>query len=136
LVSGIYEKQTWTASQQLELTSNSSDRLYELKATVDYLYDKTYGGAISYFYVNGSRDALLYSGSANGLPSSNGLILQANYIPFNKKGGPAFWPKSNVKFSVQYIIYNRFDGAHTNYDGAGRNARDNNTLYLEAWFAF
>ncbi len=136
LLSGIYEKQTWNASQQLGLASNPSDRLYEVKATVDYLYDKTYGGAISYFAVNGSRDALLYSGSASGLPTSNGLILQANYIPFNKKGGPAFWPKSNLKLSVQYIIYNRFDGAHTNYDGAGRNARDNNTLYLEAWLAF
>jgi hypothetical protein len=34
------------------------------------------------------------------------------------------------------VIYDRFNGSRRNFDGAGRNARDNNTLYLEAWFAF
>jgi hypothetical protein len=38
--------------------------------------------------------------------------------------------------SLQYTLYNHFNGAETNYDGAGANARDNNTLYLEAWIAF
>jgi len=37
---------------------------------------------------------------------------------------------------LQYTVYNRFDGARTNYDGAGSNARANNTLYAEAWIAF
>jgi hypothetical protein len=59
-----------------------------------------------------------------------------SYLPFNKGGGPAFWPRSNVKFSLQYVAYNRFNGARTNYDGAGSNARDNNTLYLECWIVF
>ena len=67
---------------------------------------------------------------------SDGLVFQLNWMPLNKGGGPAFWPKSNVKFSVQYVLYNRFNGARHNYDGAGRNASDNNTLYIEAWFAF
>ena len=75
-------------------------------------------------------------GSLTGSPESDGFILQADYFPLNKPGGPAFWPRSNVKLSLQYVIYNRFDGARTNFDGAGRNARDNNTLYLEAWIAF
>ncbi|MEO6876271.1 MAG: cytochrome C, partial [Opitutaceae bacterium] len=56
--------------------------------------------------------------------------------PFNKGGGPVFWPQSNVKLSLQYTAYGKFDGAHTNYDGSGRSARDNNTLYLEAWIVF
>jgi len=34
------------------------------------------------------------------------------------------------------VIYNRFNGSQRNYDGAGRNASDNNTLYLQAWLAF
>jgi hypothetical protein len=59
-----------------------------------------------------------------------------NYLPMNKGGGPAFWTKSNIKFSLQYVIYNRFNGARTNYDGAGGNARNNNTVYAEAWIAF
>jgi hypothetical protein len=136
LASGIYEHDRWVASQQLGNTSNPNDHLWSVKATADYLYDKTYGGAISYFWDTGSQDAALYSNSAKGSPLSDGLVLQVNWLPFNKNGGPAFWPKSNVKFSVQYVIYNRFDGARSNYDGAGRNARDNNTLYVEAWLAF
>ena len=136
LFSWIYERDHWSASQPLGDASNSSDHLWSLKATVDYLYDKTYGGAISYFLDNGSHDALFYSDSATGSPLSDGIVLQVNYMPFNKNGGPSFWPKSNLKLSVQYVIYNRFDGARTNYDGSGRNASDNNTLYIEAWFAF
>jgi len=136
LFSWIYERDHWRASQSLGDASNGADHLWSLKATVDYLYDKTYGGAVSYFIDNGSHDPLLYSESAIGSPLSDGVVLQVNYMPFNKNGGPSFWPKSNLKLSVQYVIYNRFDGAHSNYDGAGRNASDNNTLYIEAWLAF
>jgi hypothetical protein len=91
---------------------------------------------VQYFSIDGNSDPLLYSGSLTGSPRSDGVVLQANYLPFNKLGGPSFWPRSNVKLSLQYTIYNRFDGARTNYDGSGRNARDNNTLYAEAWIAF
>lgn len=129
LFSVIHEWEHWDASQQLGNTSNSSDYLWSAKATVDYLYDKTYGGAIGYFLLNGSNDPSLYPASTNGSPLSDGLVLQLNYMPLNKSGGPSFWPKSNVKLSVQYVIYNRFNGAH-------QNASDNNTLYLEAWIAF
>ena len=31
---------------------------------------------------------------------------------------------------------NKFNGASSNYDGNGRNAKDNDTLYLLAWLAF
>ena len=109
--------------------SNASDHLWSTKFTVDYLYDKTYGGAIGYFLLDGSNDPSLYSASANGSPRSDGLVLQLNYLPFNKSGGPSFWPKSNVKLSVQYTIY-------TQFNGTSQNASDNNTLYFETWIAF
>jgi hypothetical protein len=136
LVSWVHESESWDASNQLEATDNASDHLTNFKATISYLHDKTLGATVQYFLITGSSDPTLYSGSQTGSPTSDGFILQANYLPFNKGGGPAFWPKSNVKLSVQYTLYNRFDGARTNYDGAGANARDNNTLYLEAWIAF
>jgi hypothetical protein len=41
-----------------------------------------------------------------------------------------------VKFGLQYVAYQKFDGGSSNYDGAGHNAADNNTLYLFAWLAF
>jgi hypothetical protein len=41
-----------------------------------------------------------------------------------------------VKFGLQYVHYNRFNGSVANYDGSGRNAADNNTLFAFAWVAF
>ncbi len=136
LLSWIHEREAWNASQTLGNTTNRADHLQSLKLTLDYLYDKTYGAAVQFFTADGSRDALLYAGSAAGSPLSDGLVLQLNYLPFNKAGGPAAWSRSNVKLSLQYTRYNRFDGASHNYDGLGHNAADNNTLYLEAWIAF
>jgi hypothetical protein len=136
MLSWIYERQDWGASYALGNTSNPTDSLYSYKATVDYLYDKTFGGSMQYFLIDGSSDAAIFGGSQTGSPTSDGVILALTYLPFNKGGGPAFWPRSNVKFSLQYIIYNRFNGARTNYDGAGSNASGNDTLYLEAWIAF
>jgi len=136
MLSWIYERQNWGASYALGNTSNDADTLQSLKVTVNYLYNKTFGATVQYFLIDGSSDPVLYSGSQTGGPTSDGLILQVNYLPFNKNGGPSFWPRSNIKFSLQYKVYNRFDGAATNYDGAGTNARDNNTLYAEAWIAF
>lgn len=39
----------------------------------------------------------------------------------------------SVKISLQYTIYNKFNGASSNYDGFGRDASDNNTLYALVW---
>jgi hypothetical protein len=47
----------------------------------------------------------------------------------------SFWPKAQVKLSLQYIAYTKFNGSSTNYDGSGRDASANNTLFLSAWFA-
>jgi hypothetical protein len=68
-------------------------------------------------------------------PNSNGWIGELDYIPFSY-GGPSSWPWLNMKLGVQYIYYTKFDGASTNFDGAGRNAHNNNTLFLFAWLAF
>jgi hypothetical protein len=132
----IFEHSQWDASQNLGNTDNASDSLREYKLTENYLWDKTYGLTAQYFATTGTSDAAAYSTSTTGSPNSNGYVLQANYLPFNKGTGPAFWPRSNVKFSIQYVIYNQFDGSTHNVDGNGRSAHDNDTLYLEAWIVF
>ena len=48
----------------------------------------------------------------------------------------SWWPVQNIGLTLQYTGYTRFNGAATNYDGAGRNANSNNTLYLLARFVF
>jgi hypothetical protein len=65
------------------------------------------------------------SGSANGDPRSAGYIATLSY-----------WPLQNLDLAFQYTGYTRFNGGATNYDGAGRNASDNNTAYLLARFVF
>lgn len=103
---------------------------------MNYLNDKTYGFSAGYFHTDGNRDTLRYDESLTGSPKNDGMIFQLSYLPFNKRGGPAFLPDSNVKISLQYKMYNHFNGARSNYDGSGRNASDNNALYLETWIVF
>ena len=96
--------------------------------------------------MSGSADATLYNGagnnigigyqgptaltgSASGSPNSNSFLFQADYVPFGK-GTSKVDPYLNVRFSAQYWVYTQFNGATMNYDGLGRNASANNTLYL------
>jgi hypothetical protein len=72
-----------------------------------------------------SADSTRVTGNLSGNPATRGLTYEA------------FWmPKQNVRVGAQYTAYNKFNGASTNYDGFGRNAKDNNTLFLYAWFAY
>ena len=82
------------------------------------------GATLGYFNTSGSVDADVV-GSLTNKPNSNGLIYQIEYLPWY-----------NTKFSIQYVAYNKFDGSSTNYNGLGRNAANNNALYLLAWFNF
>jgi hypothetical protein len=45
-------------------------------------------------------------------------------------------PWLNTKLQLQYVSYDKFNGSKQNYDGSGRNATDNNTLYLLGWLLF
>jgi hypothetical protein len=65
------------------------------------------------------------SDSANGSPDSSGMLAELDWLPW-----------LNTKFGLQYTDYNKFDGASSNYDGAGRNAHDNNTTYAYIWLIF
>ncbi|HEY3755725.1 MAG TPA: hypothetical protein VGL42_06210 [Opitutaceae bacterium] len=136
LLTLIEEYDKGPASQALGGAANVSDHLTEYKFTLTDLYDKTYSVSAQYFITAGRADALRYTSSANGSPLSDGAIFQLDYLPINQHGGPAFWPRSNLKVSLQYVWYNRYNGTRTNFDGAGGNARDNNTLYLETWIDF
>jgi hypothetical protein len=132
----ILEYQNLSASQALGFSSNSFNTLRSLNIKGTYYYKQMIGLTAGYFNIQGSSDQLLYGAvSANNSPNSSGWIFELDYIPFNY-GGPKFWPWLNLKLGLQYIHYNRFDGASTNFDGLGTNASANNTLFAFAWFAF
>ncbi|MGA9028195.1 MAG: hypothetical protein WB440_19225 [Steroidobacteraceae bacterium] len=126
----IAEKQTLDASFANMLAANDDNTLDTFKLAGEYSYQRTIGGSLAFFSTTGSGDALLYAqapvvGSLNNSPDSRGYIAEINYLPF-----------LNTKLQLQYTVYDKFNGLGTNYDGAGRNASDNNTLYLLAWVNF
>jgi hypothetical protein len=42
----------------------------------------------------------------------------------------------NLRLGLQYTGYWRFNGGSMNYDGFGRSASDNNSVFLFTWLAF
>lgn len=104
--------------------------LKTFRASASYVPTFRYGMSLGYFLTSGSSDAVRFApapvaGSRTGSPNSSGLSGEFNYNPWQ-----------NTRLGAQYIAYQKFNGARTNYDASGRNAGDNNTLYLYLWLAF
>ena len=132
----IHEKMTLDASTLAG--TNPTDDLTTLRLWGTYYYQRKYGATVAYFSTTGSTDPGLYPPtnpagaaqvgaitSANGSPDTKGWILELNYVPW-----------LNTKFSFQYTWYTKFNGGSSNYDGFGRNAKDNDTLFLLGWVSF
>lgn len=128
----INEKKDWnSAVQAAGMTSNASDTLKTLRVDFHYYYQFKWGGGLQYFRTTGSSNDLAYNngdalmGSASGSPNTKGWMSELNYFPVQ-----------NVKLALRYINYQQFNGASTDYSGTGRNASNNNTVYLLGWFMF
>jgi len=130
----IHEKADLDAS-----APGTSDTLNTLKLNGGYHFGSYAAVILGAFRTTGSTDTARYApspvpptppdapvpgfGSANGSPDTTGWILQGTYLPWQ-----------NVQLGLQYTWYNKFNGASTNYDALGRDAKDNNTLFGYAWF--
>ena len=141
-VNYIHENQDLSASLPLGNSSNGSDTLNEFRINGSYTYAETVTARVAYFNIWGSSDFNLYNPSgtgcacsANDSPNSDGFVLELDFTPFGKDDS---WlqPWINARFGIQYTAYLKFDGGTQNFDGAGTNASDNNTLYLFTWLAF
>jgi hypothetical protein len=135
----IDEKQSYDASYPITSATgagigagpppaNPKDKLHTFKAKATYYFDRKYGGTLGYFTTAGDADSGLYGTDAGGSaikPDNNGYIIELDYLPVQY-----------VRLMLQYTGYGKFNGASTNYDGNGRNARDNNTLFFNIWAAF
>ena len=135
----IWEKQSYNASYPaVQATGsgfgagptpdNPSDKLRTFKLKGSYYYQRKYGGTLALFQTTGSADGGLYGTNADGdalSPNSSGYIAELDYLPLQ-----------NLRLVLQYTGYTKFNGARTNYDGNGRNAGDNNTLFFDVWVAF
>ena len=124
--------------------TNSSDKLRSFRAKAAYSYHAKYGASVSYFDVSGSSNPALQT-SALDQANPGELLSGSQSVTGNLAGNPgtrgwtteASWtPVQYARIGLQYTTFNRFNGASNNYDGFGRNAKDNNTLFLYLWAAY
>jgi len=135
----IRETQNLDASFAAASVEADSNHLDSTTLDVTYAYKQTYVIGAGLFDTRGGEDNVLYApeplgGSNNAVPNSRGYTLQLEYVPFGKLTSFAR-PWLNVRLGLQYIGYTRFNGGGSNYDGFGRAASDNNTLFGFFWFA-
>jgi hypothetical protein len=126
----IYEKSNLGATYLAQGATTAVNHLNTFKLDGTYHWTNKYTATGAIFSTTGNNDPLLYApapltGSNNGSPNTRGYTAQF-----------AFWPVQNIDLSVNYTGYSRFNGLSTNYDGANRNASDNNTVYVALWLNF
>ena len=139
------EGSTSTFNAENGTTFGPKSNLNQIRMNVSYWYQNTYGITLGWQNTWGPANPVLYpspafgggdlTGSANSKPNSNAFIVEADWVPFGK-GDSWMSPWANLKLGIQYTMYTEFNGGHENYDGFGRSAADNNTLFLFAWMAF
>lgn len=126
--------------------SSASDSSHLWRAKLSYAYQARYGASLSLFSLQGAANtanqtsgfdpatltitsdpgatapSLRVGGSLNGKPDTAGSTLEV------------FWtPVEFLRVGAQYTAYTRYNGAGHNYDGFGRNASDNNSLFVYLW---
>jgi hypothetical protein len=122
----IHETQRWDAGG----TANARNTLNTVRFDAMYHFGHQYAFTVAPFVTTGTSDTLLYApaqltGSRLGNPDFSGVIGEVDVMPWQ-----------NLRMQLQYVYYGKFNGSRTNYDGSGRNASDNNTVYLLCWLLF
>jgi len=122
----IHEKQTWTAGG----AANPTNTLRTFRMDAMYHIGTRYAFTLAPFVTTGTSDTLLYApaavvGSRTGSPKNDGLVAEIDVMPWQ-----------NMRLQFQYVAYDQFNGSSSNYDGFGRRASDNNTLYILTWLLY
>jgi hypothetical protein len=102
-----------------------TDHLDAFRADAIYSFDDTWTPAVQVFQTRGSQD-IKYFKTANGLPDSQGYVLELAYAPWGKARSPVLW--AAPRFNLRWVGYSKFNGATA-------NASANNTLYFGARLA-
>jgi hypothetical protein len=135
-----YIRETIHGGDLTGVTSNATDTLRQLRLKGSYIYRSQLGASLTWFNTSGTADATLYPGQqddGNGgvapIPISGSIANSPDtrgWIP------ELFWiPEQHARLGAQYFKYKRYNGAASNYDGTGRNARGNDTLFIYLWVA-
>ena len=129
---------------------NGSDITNILRGKISYIYRAGYGGSVSFFNETGSSNTLNQSAGydTNGQITANDPFntgISSTPVNGSLSGNPGIrgltyevfcMPIQNLRLGLQYTAYSRYNGAADDYDGFGRSASDNNTLFAYAWVAY
>ena len=129
--------------------TNATDTTNVMRAKLTYVYQAKYGGSLGFFNLTGSTNTANQSSGYDPvtltITSDPTASVPSTRVGGNLSGNPAtrgwtyeaFWtPIQYLRIGAQYTAYTRYNGASSNYDGFGRNARDNNSLFLYVWGAY
>ena len=126
----IYEYQHWYGSYPLGAVSNLKGNLKTLDLSASLARDGwTFSGA--YLLTNGANNAASF-----GVTDANGNLLSAKP---NTTGYVIEVDRSltqNVMLMAKYSGFTKVNGLTSNIDGMGRKPSNNNTLWLNLFFAF
>ncbi len=122
----VYERARWGLGNSI----NRRTDLHQFSADLTYYWGQYFSFTVAPFATMGNQDGILYAagsvgGSVNGKPDSSGAVAQVSFNPW-----------LNTRLTLQYTAYRKFNGRRDNYDGFGRAASDNNTLFLQTWLAW
>ena len=129
----IYENKQLDATHGAGSSSRLNDKLHTFRLDGIYHLRSRLTGSLGWFLTRGTNDTALYApstdtpttGSINGSPDSDGVRAEIAYYPWQ-----------NVRLSAQYVAYTEFNGRAHDYNGTGRNAESNDTLYILAWLNY
>ncbi len=125
------------------------DNTNTIRAKLTYVYLARYGASLGFFDrwgdTNTANQTSGYDPGTLTITSDPGADAPSTRVSGNLSGNPgtrgwtyeAFWmPVQYVRLGAQFTAYSRYNGASSNYDGFGRNARDNDSLFLYVWAAY
>lgn len=127
----VYEDRAWDAGFLLGNAGTARGNIKSVNLSGSYSYDNTWTFQGGYLMTNGNRDSTLYAISdpqgnlVTSSPKTTGYTLEVMRMI-----------TQNIQVSAQYRGFTQFNGLRRNVDGMGRSASDNNTLWLNVFFAF
>lgn len=137
------------ASGQSLANSNDHDTTTLVRAKLSYVYEARYGTSLSLFNLKGSTNTANQSSGfdpvTNTITSDPNAAAPSTPVYGSLSGNPGMtgqtfevfmMPIQNIRIGAQYTNYNRYNGESHNYDGFGRNASDNNSLFVYLWGAY
>ena len=133
----IWEKQSYNASYPITqetgtgygagpTPANPTDPLRTFKLKGSYYYERKYGATLAYFQTTGSADEGLYGTTRTATPTRPTATATSSSSTTCRSRTSACCCNTRVR---------QVRRRENNYDGTGRNASDNNTLFFDVWVA-